>query len=328
MNYNNLDKFSDTEYNLFERHRINNIDDKLVNANFNNGKDEVFLEKNPMLQNPRFLNKLQQIVREQIVQEVMDETLRFVAAQERHVQELEDVPKVEVVNSGIFTSQDKKVTKKIESLPYTTDWLEARFVAMKEKGYTPNPERLLREVLDNVEQVNENRNLLYLVTSGLAVELMTGYKRRHKDLDLVLMHPDVNEHLAIFSRTDNTVAQSYWGGLSLDNQILTKTAMRTKEKRFDNVFCVHPAITLVQKTSDAWGRSPREHDYLDSLAVGYWMMTQPDMLKQRDLNITRTALESIDSPILKARTTDRLNAMFENHPWFTSVVCQVEQIAA
>lgn len=45
------------------------------------------------------------------------------------------------------------------------------------------------ELLDIEPQRTADGILRYLVTSGLAVELTTGYERHHHDLDLVIMDP-------------------------------------------------------------------------------------------------------------------------------------------
>ena len=320
------------EPNINIENRLEKIDNNLFNADFNN---EINFKVRPKpIPNPPFQNLAAELLgREDLINQIVEDVMvalrgNFQVEVDELKKEHKDVPKLEVVSPGFFSTHERKVKKKIDKLPYTNDWLEERFAALEKRGYKPDPVGQLRTVIDNVEQVNESRNLRYLVTSGLAVELMTGYRRRHKDLDLVLMHPDVNDYPDVFSKTDNTSPNQFWGGLRLDNRFLTATAMRSDDRTLDSVYCAHPAITLVQKTSDAWGRAPREHDYQDSLAVGYWMMIQPERFKQRDLRIAKVALDSIDSPTLRTRTADRLNVMFTNHTWFTSTVCKVEQVAA
>ena len=199
----------------------------------------------------------------------------------------------------------------VSELPSSTSYLD-RILAQLRIGDTTFNQ--LRELLKTVPQRNVNGYLLYLVTSGLSVELVTGYERRHKDVDLVLMHPDVNNHQE-FLNTDNVEPRNFWAGMYLDPAFLTGTALKAsvpKVGRKTEVYCAHPGITIVQKVSDAWGREPREHDIYDATALGYWMLSQPEIRQVRDVSIANVALNSMDY-VKSSRTADRLNVMFANY---------------
>lgn len=208
----------------------------------------------------------------------------------------------------------------IGELPKTTRYLESVFARA---GYRPDVFGGLRELVEGLPQQigggrlreffgGEGRDLMYLVTSGLSVDLITGYRRPHKDIDLVLMHPEVKGH-NVFRTTDNVSCEEFWAGMNLGREFLTRTVFRAYAEETGEVLCAHPAITMVQKTSDAWGRKPREHDIHDATALAYWMLGQPEERQKRDMSIARIALDSLQAN-QRARTADRLNIMFDNYP--------------
>lgn len=107
-------------------------------------------------------------------------------------------------------------------------------------------------------------SLRYLLTSGLAVELITGVPRFHHDCDLVILDRDTTWWIQ--HGTDNVTPENYWAGMIFEDEYLEQTAWRA-EIEVDGVKTeirtVHPAIILVQKLSNAWGRPPRERDFAD-----------------------------------------------------------------
>lgn len=112
----------------------------------------------------------------------------------------------------------------------------------------------------------------YLLTSGLAVEVITGAKRYHHDIDLVLF--DYRNAWWKKYVTDNVTPDRYWAEMKFDPAYLEKKAWTAHfqargAKRV--VSTVHPAIILVQKLSNAWGRPPRERDIVDvTQLVKFW----------------------------------------------------------
>ncbi len=132
----------------------------------------------------------------------------------------------------------------------------------------------LFKLLQNEPQV-EDGNIRYLVTSGCAVELITGFKRSHHDLDLVILDNPNADKWEIYG-TDNVTAQKYWADMVFDPEFLANTAISLKidssdlNKTFE-ILVVHPAILLVQKMSNAFGRLPRDKDWADAKAlVKFW----------------------------------------------------------
>lgn len=126
----------------------------------------------------------------------------------------------------------------------------------------------LEELLDCEPQRTEEGYLRYLVTSGMAVELVTGFEREHHDLDLVIMDPANTDYWEVYG-TDNVTPQRYWARMKFDPAFLSNTA-RVTQTRGDHgavTEVVHPAILMVQKSSNAFNRSPRSKDKADVVAI-------------------------------------------------------------
>lgn len=127
----------------------------------------------------------------------------------------------------------------------------------------------LEMLLAEEPQRDSQGDLRYLLTSGLAVELVTGFERFHHDIDFVIMDPsDVNRWDMI--GTDNVTPGKYWADMKFDANYLEETArlQRIRNRRHaPEVEVVHPAIILVQKSSDAFGRPPRKRDVEDVDAI-------------------------------------------------------------
>lgn len=122
---------------------------------------------------------------------------------------------------------------------------------------------------------DEAGKLRYLLTSGLAVELTTGFVRPHHDIDLVIMDPANKGHYWEMYGTDNVTPGQYWADMQFDPEFLEDNArsIATRNgRRAPVVEVVHPGVILTQKSSDAWGRAPRERDEADvSAIVGHWI---------------------------------------------------------
>lgn len=134
-------------------------------------------------------------------------------------------------------------------------------------GGVDNLEALLRQA----PQRDEQGNLLYLLTSGLAVELITGFQRKHHDLDVVVLNP-ANTKMEHFG-TDIVTPGQYWADMQFTPRFLETTARKVWTRKEGGVVVetVHPAILLVQKCSNAFGRAPRQKDKEDVAAlVHHW----------------------------------------------------------
>jgi len=133
----------------------------------------------------------------------------------------------------------------------------------------------LQRLAESEPQRDEEGNLRYLLTSGLAVEVITGFKRPHHDIDLVIQ--DKRGLWWMKYGTDNVTAEQYWAEMIFDPGYLEKTAWTTEcgvNGKRKQVLSVHPAIILVQKLSNAWGRPPRERDVKDVEALmSFWQET-------------------------------------------------------
>ena len=130
----------------------------------------------------------------------------------------------------------------------------------------------LSELVTAEPQRDSEGNLRYLLTSGLAVEVVTGATRYHHDTDLVLF--DVESGWWTKYVTDNVTPEKYWAQMKFDPEYLEETAWEAKIQAAGvekSVLTVHPAIILVQKLSDAWGRPPRLKDIQDvDKLIRYW----------------------------------------------------------
>ncbi len=166
--------------------------------------------------------------------------------------------------------------------------------------------RQLERIIATEPQRDENGRLRYLVTSGLAVEMLTGFEREHHDIDLVIMDSSDPGHWEVIG-TDNVTPGKYWADMRFDPSFLESTArtVNTRQRgRSQSVEVVHPGIIMVQKSSDAWGRSPRTKDRNDAVALArHWKEREG---YTHDWNsIVRTALDALPGD-QKDRTLTRV----------------------
>ncbi len=167
----------------------------------------------------------------------------------------------------------------------------------------------LERLLVRAPQLDKDGNPRYLLTGGMAVELVTGFERSHKDLDLVIMDGEEKQKWDIFG-TDNVTPRKYWADMSFDPNFLRRTAVKvqTRPKGGKEVLVVHPAILMVQKLSNAFGRDPRSKDLEDVGAlVKYWEKVSNPI---DWVPILRTALEALPE-VSRSQTMDRLQSMVQ-----------------
>lgn len=147
-------------------------------------------------------------------------------------------------------------------------------------GY--DPKAVLQRLLASEPQRDEeDGRLRYLLTSGLAVELITKDPREHHDLDLVIMDYSQSDYWNILG-TDNVTPGKYWADMQFRRTQLERVARSTilfpDRRRSPIIEMVHPAIILVQKLSDAFGRPPRDKDYQDVKSlVRFYQLEAPDL---------------------------------------------------
>ena len=136
----------------------------------------------------------------------------------------------------------------------------------------------LSELLDEESQKDVEDRLRYLLTGGLAVEVITGVSRYHNDIDLVLFQFERRKNWSNRYLTDDVRPDKYWVQMEFDAAYLEETAWTA---RFQvngieqTVLTVHPAIILVQKLSNDWGKFPREEDIKDAKElIKFWQKSQ------------------------------------------------------
>jgi hypothetical protein len=130
----------------------------------------------------------------------------------------------------------------------------------------------LAKLLDSQPQRTRTGKLIWLLTSGMAVEVATGVERQHHDVDIVVMDPKNLGEWEILG-TDNVTPGQYWADMKFDRRYLEKTACKASfviGKRKYYIEIVHPSIIMAQKMSNAFGRNPREKDTLDAAMVIKW----------------------------------------------------------
>jgi|GEM_PF-2692475 len=133
----------------------------------------------------------------------------------------------------------------------------------------------LLEFMQKVPQTAEGSDPLYLLTSGVAIELITGFKRHHQDLDIVTLTDFGNP---LLMGVDFVTPQKYWVDMKFDPGYLKDTAYRVsfndEKGKEHTVLTVHPAILLVQKLTD-WAPNPRRPKDIEDAGhlFYYWMQS-------------------------------------------------------
>lgn len=130
----------------------------------------------------------------------------------------------------------------------------------------------LVKLLQTHPQRAKNGELLWLLTSGMAVELATGYRRKHHDLDIVVMDPNNLSQWEILG-TDNVTPRRYWADMNFDYTALANSAYSIDFNYIKSPYkveIVHPAIIMTQKLSNAFSRKPRDKDVADAVSIARW----------------------------------------------------------
>ncbi len=185
----------------------------------------------------------------------------------------------------------------------------------------------LEQVLGVVPQHDVAGSLVYLLTSGVSVELLTRFRRPHHDLDVVVMDPEDLE-LAAWDLWDiHTITPNeYWAAMRFEPGFMADTR-EVAHTRGDNeglpVDCVHPAITLIQKLSDYHGLDPRPKDIEDSQALA-------DYLRRQSINdwkwIADTALDAL--PLTQVnKTLERFRPIMASIQHYVAARSRVAKIA-
>jgi hypothetical protein len=166
----------------------------------------------------------------------------------------------------------------------------------------------LEEILEEFPQRDEYGNLMYLLTSGLAIGLLTGFTREHHDIDLVIMDPN-NLSWEIMG-TDNITPETYWADMSFSAKNLEETSVKVVTRAGGvEVELVHPAIMLVQKASEAFRRTPRKKDYLDVEALIEYYKENREKCDDW-IDVIESSVRAL--PRLKQkRTVERLSQLWE-----------------
>lgn len=115
--------------------------------------------------------------------------------------------------------------------------------------------------------------LNYLLSSGLAISFYTRTKRRHRDIDLVMVNGSISEERH-FAKIDVTSGSSFCNGMSFDDRYLKDTAKIVVVGTY-RVWIVHPAILLVQKLSNRGKIPPRKKDIRDASLLSRVFLTLP-----------------------------------------------------
>jgi len=127
----------------------------------------------------------------------------------------------------------------------------------------------LEAFLKKCPQVIDGR-VRYLVSGGFAAEIASREVRSHKDIDIVLLDANSSGICWVSCKLDIVKPDTYFGHMDLDPQIMRASALHTTtrpEERGVEVSTVRPALLLVQKSSDFYGKTPRREDLEDSRSL-------------------------------------------------------------
>jgi len=127
----------------------------------------------------------------------------------------------------------------------------------------------LEAFLKACPQVVDGR-VRYLVSGGFAVEIASREVRTHKDIDIVLLDSGSANIRWISCKLDIVRPETYFGHMELAPRVLLESALHTRtrsNRRGAKVSIVHPALVLVQKSSDFYGRAPRQQDRDDARSL-------------------------------------------------------------
>jgi hypothetical protein len=108
------------------------------------------------------------------------------------------------------------------------------------------PHEQMESLIQTRPQRNSVGGLQYLITNGLAVELITGVSRPHDDLDIVVLQDNMKKWRSL--GIDVITPRDYFAGMILDPHFLQATAQKVTHKN-QTIYTIHPGIILVQKAT-------------------------------------------------------------------------------
>jgi len=124
--------------------------------------------------------------------------------------------------------------------------------------------KALFQLISKFPQCLPDGKVNYLLASGLAVDsYIIGRKSRyHRDIDLVALNGWLDTDLH-FRRIDVVRPNTFWNGLSFEDDFLVSSAVGVDLPDGLKVLIVHPAIILVQKSANRGDKPPRKKDTRD-----------------------------------------------------------------
>ena len=135
----------------------------------------------------------------------------------------------------------------------------------------------------------------FVVGSGFAVEIITGIKRIHKDLDLIAFDDSIIFSL-LGEGIDVVAPEQTWVEMNIDEELLKRTKMMISLNfQGREIQVMHPVILLVQKCADWGAREPRDKDNADAEALIGWITAQDNSDKKGYDTILDIALKSLPS---------------------------------
>ncbi|MCF7872118.1 hypothetical protein K9L97_03725 [Candidatus Woesearchaeota archaeon] len=133
--------------------------------------------------------------------------------------------------------------------------------------YTGSPEDLIRLLKEEPQTDDYGKTIKYVLSGGWAIEMLTGKKREHHDLDVI----NLSRYKFQF-RLDEQTAKNYFQTLSMSNKNLAKFVKEINwdsEKNYSelkggslDVYITSPEFLFASKIL-GFGRTPREKDLED-----------------------------------------------------------------
>ena len=128
----------------------------------------------------------------------------------------------------------------------------------------------LKDLLEEVPQYNSDHDILtYAIAGGWAVEVLTGKRRQHSNINAIMLDPDktvLNSNMC----SDYLFLQDNGSSGLKKNQVVEREWAPTKE----GVYVAGPEFLIATKVAPHKGDLPREKDLVD---VVYLMGTQPKL---------------------------------------------------
>ena len=156
----------------------------------------------------------------------------------------------------------QRQTLRLELLQETRDRISDFFERYRNRGIP------LKELLGHVPQYNSDHSLLtYAVAGGWAVEVLTGKKRQHSNINVIMLDPE--KTVLNSNRCLDYLFLQYDKSKRLGKeQVVERDWEQTKE----GVYVTSPEFLIATKVAPHNGDLAREKDLVD---VVYLMETQP-----------------------------------------------------